>query len=173
MSTLNIGKPWILIEIHNESVEARLQTNHFQQAINSHLKQNIPNYIFLINKMSLSNRRTLNIKWYIYYNDDYCIMKLKNQNQTHQCIQWPHYHIPFNDLCLPCLHWLLGFSKYCEGMGEYPHQWEGWEVLLEGIFLSAGGHLRSDFDHSNLFQNWKQHSVNTEHWRGGRWAGGD
>ena len=28
-----------------------------------------------------------------------------------------------------------------------------WEILLGRIFLLGGGNLRSDFDHSNLFQS--------------------
>ena len=36
---------------------------------------------------------------------------------------------------------------------------------LPGGFLLGDGNLKmSDFDHSNLFQNEKQHSVNVEHW---------
>ena len=38
------------------------------------------------------------------------------------------------------------------------------EVLLREILLSDGGNLiGSNFDHSNLFQSQKQHSVNIEH----------
>ena len=38
------------------------------------------------------------------------------------------------------------------------------ETWLGEIFLLGGGNLtRSDFDHSNLFQSQKQHSVNIEH----------
>ena len=41
----------------------------------------------------------------------------------------------------------------------------GMENFARGIFSSAGGNLtRSDFDYWNLFQRWKQHSVNIEHW---------
>ena len=36
-------------------------------------------------------------------------------------------------------------------------------ILLGGFDLHDGGNLRSDFDHSNLFQGQKQHSVNIEH----------
>ena len=32
-----------------------------------------------------------------------------------------------------------------------------------GFFFSAGEHLRSAFDHSNLFETKKHHSVNIEH----------
>ena len=32
-------------------------------------------------------------------------------------------------------------------------------LLARGIFLSGGGNLRSDFDHSNFFQRRKQYSV--------------
>ena len=40
----------------------------------------------------------------------------------------------------------------------------GWEILLGGFNLYDGGILRrSDFDHSNLFQGLKQHSINIEH----------
>ena len=40
----------------------------------------------------------------------------------------------------------------------------GSEILLRGIFLLDGGNLRkSNLDHLNLFQSWKQLSVNTEH----------
>ena len=46
--------------------------------------------------------------------------------------------------------------------------WRGipcWENFLGEDFLFVGRNLRrSDFDHSNLFQSLKQHSVNTEHW---------
>ena len=38
------------------------------------------------------------------------------------------------------------------------------EILLGRIFLPGKGNLRrSDFDDSNLFQNKKQLSVNTDH----------
>ena len=35
--------------------------------------------------------------------------------------------------------------------------------MLGGILLLGVGNLKSDFDHSNLFQSCKQLSVNTEH----------
>ena len=36
--------------------------------------------------------------------------------------------------------------------------------MLGAIFLSGSGNLNgSDFDHSNLFQSYKQCSVNTDH----------
>ena len=45
-----------------------------------------------------------------------------------------------------------------------PPVWEKWEVMLGAIFLSGSGNLNgSDFDHSNLFQSYKQCSVNTDH----------
>ena len=38
------------------------------------------------------------------------------------------------------------------------------ENFAGGTFLLGGGNLRrSAFNHSNLFENKKQHSVNTEH----------
>ena len=38
------------------------------------------------------------------------------------------------------------------------------EILLEFNFLLVGGDLmRSDFDQLNLFQSYKQHSVNIKH----------
>ena len=59
----------------------------------------------------------------------------------------------------------------------FPNSGKGWggvgkfcppsqsEILLwRGIFLPDEGNLRrSDFDDPNLFQSWKQLSVNTEH----------
>ena len=39
-----------------------------------------------------------------------------------------------------------------------------WEILQRvDFFFSAGEHLRSAFDHSNLFETKKHHSVNIEH----------
>ena len=58
-----------------------------------------------------------------------------------------------------------GFLNSVKGLGES-------EILLGGggggggggIFLLVGGNpRRSDFDHSNLFQSYKQVSVNTEY----------
>ena len=55
-----------------------------------------------------------------------------------------------------------GFSKSDKGLGESPQWGDG--KFCWGDFLSGGGNLtRSDFDHLNLFQNYKQHSVNIEH----------
>ena len=48
--------------------------------------------------------------------------------------------------------------------GAIPPQWRGVENLLGGFNLHGGGNLaRSDFDHSNLFQDLKQDFVNIEH----------
>ena len=44
-------------------------------------------------------------------------------------------------------------------------------MLLGGFNLYDGGNLRSDFDHSNLFQGLKQHSVNIEHGLNSKLAG--
>ena len=44
--------------------------------------------------------------------------------------------------------------------------WDGGDIgnFAGGIFLDDGENLkRSDFDHSNLFQSKKHHSVNAEH----------
>ena len=46
------------------------------------------------------------------------------------------------------------------GKGNPPGRKENY---AEEIFSSGGGNLtRSDFDHLNPFQSYKQHSVNTE-----------
>ena len=49
-------------------------------------------------------------------------------------------------------------------VGGIPLSGWGWEILLGGSNLYDGRNLRSDSDHSNLFQGQKQHSVNIEHW---------
>ena len=51
-----------------------------------------------------------------------------------------------------------GFPNSVKGWGK-----REWEISLVVDFLSGGGHLRSAFDHSNLFQSKKHHSVNIEH----------
>ena len=47
--------------------------------------------------------------------------------------------------------------------GEIPPQWRGKGTFAGEFNLYDVGNLRSDFDHLNLFQGQKQHSVNIEH----------
>ena len=55
-----------------------------------------------------------------------------------------------------------GFPNSVKGRGK-PHLNGGNGKFFWGIFLSGGGNLtRSDFDHLNLFQSYKQHFVNIE-----------
>ena len=63
---------------------------------------------------------------------------------------------------------LSSTNKFLEATGNY---YRVFQIVLRGgmgnfdggDFLSGGGNLRSDFDHSILFQNKKQNSVNIEH----------
>ena len=64
---------------------------------------------------------------------------------------------------------LSSIDKFLEATDNY---YRVFQIVLRGgmgnfdgggDFLSGGGNLRSDFDHSILFQNKKQHSVNIEH----------
>ena len=57
------------------------------------------------------------------------------------------------------------------GVWELSVSGRGWQMLLGGFNLYDGGNLRSDFDHSNLFQGLKQHSVNIEHGLNSKLAG--
>ena len=50
------------------------------------------------------------------------------------------------------------------GGGEFPLGEVRWEIFLGGFTLYGGENLRrSDFDHSNLIQGQKQHSVNMQY----------
>ena len=56
-----------------------------------------------------------------------------------------------------------GFPNRGGGRG-IPLSGGGWEILLGEFNSYDDRNLRSDFDHSNLFQGQKQqHSVNIEH----------
>ena len=55
------------------------------------------------------------------------------------------------------------FQIVLRGKQENPLS-RGIANFAEGIFLMSGENLtRSDFEHLNLFQAWKQNSVNIEH----------
>ena len=64
-----------------------------------------------------------------------------------------------------------GFSKYHSGMREGIPQWERENCPFREMgnftgrtmLLGSWNPRRSAFDHSNLFQSLKQHSVNIEH----------
>ena len=57
------------------------------------------------------------------------------------------------------------FQIALKGGGRKPPLLEGkWKILLGVNFLSGDANQRgSAFDHSNLFQSKKHHSVNIEH----------
>ena len=58
----------------------------------------------------------------------------------------------------------MPLTSFQNRVGVFHLSGGGWEILLGGFNLYNGGNLRiSDFDHSNLFQGQKQHSVNIEY----------
>ena len=56
------------------------------------------------------------------------------------------------------------YEKHCPLRGRgIPASMGELETLLKLIFLSSGGIMKDYFDHLNLFQSLKQHSLNREH----------
>ena len=54
-----------------------------------------------------------------------------------------------------------GFPNSINEWGISPSKGE-WKILLDGIFSMGGGNMMSNFDHPNLFQSSKEHTVNIE-----------
>ena len=65
-----------------------------------------------------------------------------------------------------CYHPPQGFPNSINWWGDAPNLvWANQKFCMGRIFLLGGESLmRSEFDHTNLFQGSKQHSVNIEHW---------
>ena len=67
----------------------------------------------------------------------------------------------------PWKNWyILWFYRFivCQGFASSVKGCKGWKILLgTNIFLTGRNLRRSDFDHSSLFQNKKQQSINIGH----------
>ena len=66
-------------------------------------------------------------------------------------------------------YWCVDYSPHPSFKRQgSPDRVSGWgesEIFFGKIFLLGGKNLRwSDFDHLNLFQSYKQHSLNIEYW---------
>ena len=109
-------------------------------------------------KLEASISPLLNVTWYLWQKKNYLDpvslgTPLKRWERFAEICRSSHDNSVIKTRVFQ-IAWRSGEESLVRGMGSF----------AEGLFLLRGRNLmRSDFNHSNLFQCLKQHSVNIEH----------